>query len=289
MRRLIYLFFALIFTLSVHAQTNDNQNYKVIYQKSDSTLIVRLLNEAQKLSTSDNIVLFLSRKLLGIPYVKKTLENPTCEHLIINLRGLDCTTFVENVLAMTYCAKNKLCRFEDFCRFLRLIRYRNGALAYENRLHYFSAWIEDNVRMGYVTEKQEPNPPFTATQTVSVDYMTTHANEYPMLVSYPELVEKIAQMEKDLKGLTRQFIPKSQVTNSTLLRSVVKDGDIIAIVTNKKGLDIAHLGIAAWHADGLHMIDASSIHHKVLEEKITLRTYLYKRPSFLGIRILSVR
>ena len=73
--------------------------------------------------------------------------------------------------------------------------------------------------------------------------------------------------------------------NSSLLRKTVHDGDIIAIVTVKKGLEISHIGIAAWHKDGLHMLNASSLYHKVVEDHNLLRTYLSKQTSALGIRI----
>lgn len=72
------------------------------------------------------------------------------------------------------------------------------------------------------------------------------------------------------------------------MRNTIKDGDIIAIITNKKGLDTQHLGFALWHKDGLHLLNASSIHKKVIDEPMTLRTYLYKHPSMPGVRIIRL-
>ena len=77
--------------------------------------------------------------------------------------------------------------------------------------------------------------------------------------------------------------------NTRGLRNTVKDGDVIVIITNKKGLDTQHLGFASWHKDGLHLLNASSIHHKVIEEPMTLRQYLYKHPTMPGIRILRIK
>ena len=73
------------------------------------------------------------------------------------------------------------------------------------------------------------------------------------------------------------------------MRQAVHDGDIVCIVTSAEGLDIAHLGIAVWHKDGLHMIDASSIQKKVVEETVTLQDYLKRRKNALGIRIVRLR
>ena len=73
------------------------------------------------------------------------------------------------------------------------------------------------------------------------------------------------------------------------MRQAVHDGDIIGIVTVAPGLDIAHLGIAVWKDDGLHMIDASMRHKKVLEESITMRKYLEGRKNAVGIRIVRLK
>uniref|UniRef100_UPI00259B81AA N-acetylmuramoyl-L-alanine amidase-like domain-containing protein n=1 Tax=Xylanibacter rodentium TaxID=2736289 RepID=UPI00259B81AA len=81
---------------------------------------------------------------------------------------------------------------------------------------------------------------------------------------------------------------KDCVGNNGLMRKAVEDGDIIAITCRKKGLDIAHLGYAVWRNDGLHLLNASMIHHKVVEEPMTLYRYLQKHPSHTGIRIVRI-
>ncbi|MCR5679947.1 MAG: DUF1460 domain-containing protein, partial [Prevotella sp.] len=52
--------------------------------------------------------------------------------------------------------------------------------------------------------------------------------------------------------------------------------------------DIAHLGLAVWHPDGLYLLDASSRHKKVLEEPITMRRYLEGRAKVTGFRVVRV-
>lgn len=66
------------------------------------------------------------------------------------------------------------------------------------------------------------------------------------------------------------------------------DGDIIAIVGGKQGIDIAHLGFAVWRSDGLHLLNASMLHGKVVEEPMTLRQYLGKHKTHKGIRIVRL-
>ena len=44
-----------------------------------------------------------------------------------------------------------------------------------------------------------------------------------------------------------------------------------------------------WQADGLHLLNASMIHKKVVLEPLTLYDYLQQHPSHTGIRIVRIR
>ncbi len=251
---------------------------------TDSAVVERLL------SSGDTTTLHYARELLNRPYVAYTLEVNDSEKLVVNTRQLDCTTLVENVCALTLCARNGKKDYASFCRYLRMLRYRQGRLdGYASRLHYFSDWIADNAKMGLVSEITSSQPPFTAVQTLDINYMSRHPQSYKALRQSPSLIPLIAAQEKQLTGQKHRFIPKSQVVDSKQLRSVVHDGDIIAITCSKPGLDIAHLGFAVWRNDGLHLLNASQLHKKVVEEPMTLGQYLAKHPSHTGIRIIRLR
>lgn len=260
----------------------------VDYQKSDSMRVMSLFKEARALKskTMPSYMLFFARELKGLPYVAKTLEKNKNERLVVNLRQLDCTTYVETVLALARSMEQGNPTFSNYCNNLRLARYRDGIVSYPTRQHYFTYWIQQNCKKGIVKDIQSPNPPFSARQTVKANYMTTHLQQYPMLKGNPQWVKEIDVMEASITGLRPRYIPKSAVNNTSLLRKTIHDGDIIAIVTKKAGLEISHLGIAAWHKDGLHMLNASSIYHKVVEDNNLLRTYLYNQKTGLGIRVV---
>lgn len=265
------------------------------YTPEDSIRVMNLLQSAEKDaakdSTAGQTMLRIGRAIekMNIPYVAHTLEPNDQERLIINLRELDCTTFVESAMALTLCVRSGRTTFDDYCRILQKIRYWQGrAPQYIRRLHYFTSWIEDNTTMDLVRELQTPDPPFTAVQTVQAHYMTQHVDKYRMLTVNPQDVPMIREMEKRIEGKKYRYIPKQQLYNNRQLRNTIHDGDIIVIITNIKGLDTQHIGIAAWHADGLHLLNASSIHHRVIEEPMTLRQYLYKHPTMPGIRIVRV-
>ena len=273
-----------------HRQMPQDNGYTTVYSDYDKTYAETLIAKFGKNSHTDSRTLLtaIARELRGIPYVAKTLENDSTENLVVNLRQLDCTTYVENVLAIYLCVKNGAQTFDDFCQYLRKIRYVGGNVSYTARQHYFTEWIEENTKDGYVREVQSPNPPFTAVQHLKINFMSTHAALYPMLKSNPSMVNPIADMESRLSGKEYRYIPKSAIANTKLMRSAIHDGDIIAITTSKGGLDTSHIGIAVWHKDGLHMLNASQIHKKVVEEPMTLYQYMQKHPSQTGIRIVRV-
>lgn len=277
MKRLIIYIIGIMLVQGMKAQTT--------YQQADSLKICQLLRQANR----ETSVLWLARQFLGVPYVAHTLEVNDDEHLVVNTRQLDCTTLVETVAALKLCTQAGKHGFADYLNALRQLRYRQGRMAgYPSRLHYFTDWIRDKVAMQLVTDIQQPNPPFSAVQTVNVDYMSTHTSAYKALKANAALVPEIRAAEQSLTGMKVRYIPKRSLRNSALLRKVIKDGDILAITCNKKGLDIAHLGFAVWRSNGLHLLNASMIHKKVIEEPMTLYQYMQKHKTHTGIRVVRI-
>ena len=113
-----------------------------------------------------------------------------------------------------------------------------------------------------------------------------------MLKNNPERVAELKKLEDATNGTKLRYIPKSLLNNSKLLREVVRDGDILAIVTNKRELDTTHLGFAVWHKDGLHLMNASNLRkngNKVVDPVETLYNYMMARPANLGIRVVRIQ
>ena len=275
----------------VSHRIDDTAHYQVdaTYSQSDISRINSLLREASQLKEKPKSwMLWFGKKFIGVPYVGGTLDRAEEEKLVINTSELDCTTFVEIVTALTRCMSGNGKRdFSDFCRQLQHVRYINGEIAYEKRQHYFTVWISDNAEEGIVTDIQN-NPPFTKVQHVSVNWMTTHQQSYKMLKNNAKRLQGIKALEEQISGKSYRYIPKEQIVDSRLFRNTIHNGDILVMITNKKRLDTTHIGIASWHQDGLHMLNASSIHKKVIDEPMLLRTYMMKHPSQIGIRVCRV-
>lgn len=260
------------------------------YTQQDSITVVSLLLAARKEMKEEHPMLWFGRQFIGKPYVAHTLENGTREHLIVNLREFDCTTFVETVLALTLCHRNGQQTFADFCNNLRSIRYRDGRIdGYCSRLHYFTWWGEDNERKGIVREISSNGAPFTQTQTISLGYMSSHPDLYKHLKGNPQRTAEIRRQEQATNGRRVRFVPKSQTGGSQSgPLGIIHDGDILATTTSKPGLDTSHIGIAVWQNGKLHMLNASSLRHRVVLPTQTLFQYQQQQKSQTGIRVWRV-
>ena len=265
------------------------------YQQEDSLTVVRLLQRGKRQAAGENLVLFYANELLGKPYVGRTLEVNPQEELAVNLRELDCTTLVENVLALVLTTRQKSVRFSDFCHNLERVRYRDGRLnGYASRNHYFSEWIASNSRQGFVGEVKGKEGdsrgnyyPFVESQKLSCTYMSQHPDRYPMLKGDAEALRLIKENEQRVNGKTVRYIPRRLLGRPRKELGCVHDGDILAIVTKKEGLDVSHLGFAVWGKDGkLHLLNARQIHKKVVLEPMTLEEYMSKHPTQLGVRVV---
>ena len=279
--------FFLTFLLSIFSACSEKIDSTIEYTKQDSICIVQILKEAKTEKGSETRTLYFGKKFLGVPYVGHTLEEGTNEHLIINTRGLDCTTFVETVSALSLCDANNKRSFADFCYYLRQLRYRSGKIdGYPSRLHYFTQWGEDNEKMGLVKSVFESSDfKGFATQTISINYMSSHPQLYKHLKTNPSFVKKIKADEQAVNGKKYRYLPKAKLNLSPSQLSFIHTGDIVSIITSKEGLDTSHVGIAVWQNGKLHLMHASSLYKKVVLDSKTFFDYSQGQKSQLGIRI----
>lgn len=253
--------------------------------EQDTTRVEAWLKEAASLPEDSCRTLHFAKKLLGTPYVAGTLEVNAREELVVNLDEVDCTTFVEQVLAMALADKRDERTEEGFRKALTQIRYRNGELdGYPSRLHYFSDWIADNERMGVIEER---TPSLSAEkQTLHLNFMSTHPESYRQLKEDSALVSEMKAVEARWQGVEVSYLPKGRLAENPEQLGI-KNGDILAVTTNIKGLDVVHVGFACWIGERLHLLHASSVAKKVMEDPQPLYEYSKTKRTHTGVRVLS--
>ena len=253
----------------------------------DSIKVEKWLKEASVLSKDSCRSLHFAKQMLGVPYLAGTLDGNEEEQLVVRTDALDCTTFVETVLALCIADKRDKRDFEGFKKALLLVRYRDGVMnGYASRLHYFSDWIRDNEQMGFVKEYTSETA-CALPKELWLDFMSTHVDSYLPMKKNPELVKEMVAHEKNWQGTIVSYIPKENL-NLPPGALKIKDGDILAMVTNVKGLDVVHVGFAFWKEQSLHLLHASSVAKKVIEDSQSLYEYSKNKKTHTGVRVIRI-
>lgn len=227
------------------------------------------------------VIIQVGKSFLGSPYKVRTLEVAGNERLVVNLRGFDCVTFVENVLVFARLIKKKDLEFSAFKKELQYIRYRGGIIdEYPSRLHYFSDWIYENEQKDVLVSATEILGGFPYKKTIN--YMTTNRGRYRQLANdgYFEAMKKI---EGELSRRAMFYIPKQYVE---VAQNGIQSGDIIGITTDIEGLDVIHTGIALRMERGaLHYLHAPNVKGTVKITKKPLHRYLADISGHTGIMV----
>jgi len=269
-KRYIFLICLLVLT-SVKAQITCAPQDSLLFQNKLAELT------QLRLDTKQNTIVPIGKTFLGTPYVAKTLEVGEKETLVINLSGLDCTTFVENVLAFSLLLQDDVQDFDAFANKIKTIRYRDGNLkGYSSRLHYFTEWIRNNNKKGLV---KDITPDLGGKEVEKpINFMGTHRDLYPFLsddANYQALLKAEVELAKEPICVLPQHEIKSQEHN-------INNGDIIALATSIAGLDVTHTGFAITVNERIHLLHASSS-GEVTITKEPLVDYLKKIKSNTGI------
>ena len=281
MRNCITIIFLAFFATSSFSQ-------EILYEKQDSIFIEGIIEEmsAKEFSNSGKLLLAIADKFAGCRYVAGTLENGEKEPLYVSCSKLDCTTFVELTLAIATTIEKKEGRFNDVCKNLEKIRYRNGERkGYASRLHYISQWIEDSLKLGAI--KEVTSCRISTKGRLHLSFMSSHPQNYTMLKGNSETTREIEAMEKPFRNKEVEYIPKEKL-NKGADELPIRDGDILALTTNIDGLDVTHIGFAFWHKGRVHLLHASSSKEMVIRDNTTLYDYQKKRKSQTGIRIFRL-
>ena len=230
-------------------------------------------------------ILDVAGAYLGTPYVAGTLEAEGEERLIINERGVDCTTFVELTVARWLAMQGDTGLEEQ----VRLLRYRNGDVnGYLSRLHYFTDWVAQNSRRGIWHElTPDSDSPLWHADTLTLNFMSRHPQSYPYLKANAWAVDSLRTIEKEYARYPTYYIGKEHLALPPE-ELPIRNGDIVALVTTIEGLDVTHLGFAVWKGNTLHLMHASMKHGRVVIDELSLHEYLKGRKSCPGVRVVRL-
>ncbi|MFT3993360.1 MAG: DUF1460 domain-containing protein [Dysgonomonas sp.] len=259
----------------------------ICYNKTDSLIYESYIQEFSSMQHSDISDLIASTALFFIdrPYVASTLDENSTEVLTINLHEFDCTTFVENCIALSKVIKSGDFSFSNYCNILTSMRYRNGKIdGYTSRLHYTSDWIYQNERNGLL---KNISLNLNGNQIEKeINFMSNHSKLYKHLNNNQENLDRIKTVENEISQRNNyKIIPLQNI--KTISNNII-DGEIIIFATNIGGLDYSHIGIAYHKDNKLRFIHASSMAKKVIIETKSLIDYCNNSKQCSGITVLCV-
>ncbi|MDX2043224.1 MAG: DUF1460 domain-containing protein [Acidobacteriota bacterium] len=207
-------------------------------QSNDAQFIRQLIAEIRSMKSVLGRMKHVSGKLVGAVYLRQPLIGSPTEGEVFTARmdGFDCITFLETVLVLAR-AKS----VDDFAALLRKVRYRNGEVAYQQRLHYTTDWARNLVQLGLMTD-------------MTLGETTVHR-------------EKLLNV---VKGIPQQmarfrFYPRGEI--QTVSRWL-KDGDLILFVSGRAGLDVSHAGLIVRNGEQVLMRHARRSYKKVIEQDL---------------------
>ena len=275
------LLLIIVFPADINSQICTKEDIKIYNQKisfaEENELCKKPINE---------VVVEIGKSFLGTEYVAHTLETEGDEQLVINLTGLDCTTFLETTIAMARCIKKSKTTFQDYQNELAFIRYRDGKIdKYPSRLHYFSDWIYNNQQKSIVKDitKEIGGKPIK----FKLDFMSRNPKYYAQLKENPEFIAIIKKQEEEINSREYYFIPEKDIEK---IENKIQTGDLIALTTPEKGLDIGHVGIAIKMDDGrIHLLHAPLPGSDVQISESSLSDYVIKNKKRNGIIVFHVQ
>lgn len=230
----------------------------------------------------------IGRKFLDTPYVAHTLESEPGqpEMLTVNVDELDCTTFVETVAAMAMTVGEGRSSWRDFVHNLERIRYRGGNInGYSSRLHYIADWIVDNSYRGNLKDAA-PSFPRPSYITKTINFMTANRDRYPALTDSVQF-DKVRSIEDGYRNHRFPYIKTIDLGRKET-KAAFRTGDIVALTTNLKNLDVTHLGIVVLIKGEPFLMHASSSLGKVVITTVPLDEFMRRNRSLTGVRVFRL-
>jgi hypothetical protein len=264
------------------------QQVKFHNEDTDTTRINELLIEAYNARPEyiGDAVAMIGKKFIGTKYVAHTLEGES-EVLTINIDELDCTTFVETVAAMAITVDERRSSWRDFIYNLEKIRYRDGELnGYASRMHYICDWVMNNSHRGIVEDATIKFPWYNYA-VKSIDFMTSNKDKYPALEDSATYAG-IKAMESNYRNHRFPYIKTIDLEKKAEL-DAFKNGDIVALTTNIKNLDVTHMGIVIIEDGEPHLLHASSTSGEVVVSKENLAMFMKKNRNATGLRVIRLK
>lgn len=224
----------------------------------------RVLIESSKIESTWQRIKRLSLLFIGLSYKKNTLigSKDTKEVFVINLKEVDCFTFLDYIEAMRISTS-----YREFENNLIRVRYKGASVAFKNRKHFFTDWIEHNSDL-------------VEDVTEAIGCKDTRKTQ-----KFLNLKEGGKYYLQGIEPINREinYLPSTVVDAQVTSR--LKTGDYVGIYSDKHGLDVSHVGIIIKDKNKIYLRHASSVKGKVVDEIFI--DYIVSSPGLIILRPIN--
>lgn len=256
-----------------------------LHCQEDTVAVSRILQQAaEKGGNLGERCVFVAKELIDTPWAPP-LDNDSVGTIVINMHGFDRLGFVNTVLALAEASRQKLPTVREFERQYETYCRRKGEdTGFDSQLIYGADWIVDNVYRGNLKEMTEylGGGGF---KTKTLDYITRHRDQYPALKD-EATYDKVRMIEM---GYRSHRIPhmKKQSAGNKPLHELMKDGDIIMMLSPEIDFDVYDIGVVEMKDGQPHLIHISHGSGSVVEDPYPMsRLFKLEGQFFYGYRWL---
>ncbi|WP_336082541.1 DUF1460 domain-containing protein [Nocardia sp. SSK8] len=229
-------------------------------RKIDELLAVRA--ESGALSRPE-LLARLSERLLGTPYGANMLIGSATEpeQLVVDLRRVDCFTFLDYVEAASRSADR-----DQFTTNLIATRYVDSRVDFAQRKHFFTDWAATAAPLA---------TDITASLSPAAVTVTKHLNAKADGTTY---LPGLPVVDRAVTHLPAVAVDRDVVAG-------LRTGDFLGAYTPEAGLDVTHVGIVVQTANGPMFRNASSLaEYQVVDTPLT--DYVRSVPGIVVLRPL---
>lgn len=222
--------------------------------KLDRTRTQQILKDVAQLPTIGERLKFITAQFIGKPYIVNPLIGSDTEPEVFTASydGFDCVTYLETCLALAWAKQAG-----EVNDLLREIRYRNGNIAWEDRLHYTTDWSKYHIKRGVFTDITRGAD--TLSRTKELNFLKACA---PRTITY-------------------RYFPKRKLNK---VSQRLHDGDLIYFASTRKGLDTFHVGLLFWVNDKLVLRHSAKSKGGVVEQELAEFVKVNTMPGFIVAR-----
>lgn len=254
---------------------------------TDQNEVERMIRQIQPFGATRRIE-FVSRYLSGRKYrpetktrikkqnakkVEKREANNAAplpvDFLRTSMRYLDCMTYVEHVLAISSSRKPEYQK-EFLCHLVNIMFNANGEpLQNHLRNHFTSHWADINEKKGYLINVAR-NHPHAVCRKLFLNRVGTNRTFYVedsfMIAANPQ---------------SQWYFPLETVMAK---KTGLQSGDIVALVTDKEGLDVTHMGFFIKKAGKDWLRHASIKLNRIVDQEFY--QYLREHKTVKGLMVM---